>query len=139
MPSATVFRRSVCPSCTIALTNAYVKDDPDARRGDDVAAVDGDWLVERLEEPGRRRSGGLLGRLVDEDRELVAAQSGHGVAGPYAGQQPLGGGQQEQVARCVAERVVDGLEAVEVEEEYADAGRMAAGGRQRVLDAVAEQ
>ena len=51
--------------------------------------------------------------------------------------QPLGDLDEQEVARRVAEEVVDLLEAVEVEEEDGDA--VAARGLERVLDAIAEQ
>ena len=48
--------------------------------------------------------------------ELVAAQAGHGVAFAHAAAQPLGGHAQQGVAQRVAQGVVDGLEAVQVDE-----------------------
>jgi len=59
----------------------------------------------------------LVGHLVEEDRELVAAEAGHRVAGPDALLEPAGDGQQEGVSGGMTERVVDVLEVVEVEEE----------------------
>ena len=50
-----------------------------------------------------------LGRLglLDEDRELVAAQAGDGVAGSRRRAQPLADGDEQPVALAVAEAVVD--------------------------------
>ena len=45
--------------------------------------------------------------------------------GPQHGQQPLGRGEEQLVAGGVAERVVDHLEAVEVEEQQGDRCRPA--------------
>ena len=58
-----------------------------------------------------------VGRVVGEDRELVAAQAGDEVAGADRVGDPLGDGLEERVAGGVAERVVDDLEVVEVDEQ----------------------
>jgi hypothetical protein len=78
-----------------------------------------------LERLGQRRDdpGGDLGRLVDRSDtlehhgELVAAEAGGEVGGAQVQPQPVGDPDQQQVARRVAERVVDRLEPVEVDEE----------------------
>ena len=70
-----------------------------------------------------------LRAAVGEDRELVAAQPGRRVLGPYAAEQALRGRAQQLVARRVAERVVDVLEPVEVDQDHRDGrarGRRAA-------------
>ena len=61
--------------------------------------------------------------LLDDDRELVAAEPGDGVAGAGHDLEPLGDGHEQLVALGVAEPVVDGLEVVEVQEQ--DRGRSA--------------
>ena len=63
-----------------------------------------------------------------EDGELVAAEARDGVAGAGRGAQAARDARQQLVAGRVAERVVDELEAVEVEEEQADRAQRAAGG-----------
>ena len=60
--------------------------------------------------------------VVEQDRELVAAEPGDGVAGPQGRLQPARDGDQQAVADVVAERVVDELEAVEVQEQHGPAG-----------------
>jgi hypothetical protein len=57
-------------------------------------------------------------RRLEQHRELVAAQPRHGVAAARGREQPLGHAAQQRVARGVAERVVDPLEAVEVEHQH---------------------
>ena len=57
-----------------------------------------------------------LARAAGEDRELVAAQAGDGVVGAQRVAQPLAADLEQAVAGGVAERVVDLLEVVEVEE-----------------------
>src|SRR5215213_1806953 len=73
-----------------------------------------------------------------EDRELVTAEAGDGVLRTHHGAQPLGHLAQHLVARAVAERVVDALEAIEVEEVDGGGGLAVAPG-QDVAQAVAEQ
>src|SRR3989442_1311245 len=55
--------------------------------------------------------------VVEEDRELVAAEAGRQVPLADAAPDPLGDRDEERVARGVTHRVVDDLEIVEVEEE----------------------
>ena len=57
-----------------------------------------------------------VGHFDREDRELVAAQARDGVARAQRVAQPLAGDLQQPVTGGVAERVVDPLEVVEVEE-----------------------
>ena len=76
-----------------------------------------------------------VGDVEREDRELVAAQPRDGVAVAQGVAQPLAADLQQAVAGGVAERVVDALEVVEVEEGD-DGGRAA---DERVGDALLEQ
>ena len=55
--------------------------------------------------------------VVEQQRELVAAHPSDGVAGPQRRLQPPADGHQQPVAGEVAERVVDELEAIEVEKK----------------------
>ena len=55
--------------------------------------------------------------VLDQDRELVAAEARRGVAGAHAAQQPLADRDEQLVAGGVAEAVVDRLELVEVAEQ----------------------
>src|SRR3954452_20354107 len=64
--------------------------------------------------------------VLDEDRELVAAQPRGGVDRAQAAAQALGDLDEQLVAGRVAERVVDRLEAVEVAEDHADGAALAA-------------
>ena len=72
-----------------------------------------------------------LGGIVDglaQDGELVAAEARDGVAGADRVAQAARDGRQQLVAGRVAERVVDELEAVEVEEQQADRAQRQPGG-----------
>src|SRR3954471_4145267 len=71
----------------------------------------------------------------------VGPRAGCGVVRPQGGLQPLGDGLQQLVAGLVAERVVDHLEAVEVEEQHGRARLrvVAAGAPDRLVEAVEEQ
>ena len=107
--------------------------DPDARADVDLAALDRDRVGERLEHAACCR--GRVGRVVDlldQDGELVAAEARDRVGRAQARLEPRGDRLEELVACPVAERVVDGLEVVDVDEEDADRDcRCAERGRRR--------
>ena len=77
--------------------------------------------------------------VLQQDRELVAAEAGRGVAGADARVEPLGDLDEHLVAGSVAEAVVDGLEVVEVEEHDGEAAALAPRAGRGVADALAEQ
>ena len=69
---------------------------------DTVVPLSGSGSVTDVAQPvGQHLGVGGLGVLAD-DAELVAAQAGRGVAGPQHRAQPLGEGDQHQVAHRVA-------------------------------------
>ena len=99
-----------------------------------------DRLGERRDDPlgdGHRLVGAA--HVLAEDHELVAADAGRGVAGAQDAGQPAGDRDQQQVPDLVAERVVDRLEAVEVEHEHADGLLAAPEATERLVEAVAQQ
>ena len=77
--------------------------------------------------------------LVKEHHELVAAEPGHGVDLAHAGGDALGHVDQHLVADPVAERVVDVLEAVEVEEQHRERRAVALRHGQREPGPVRQQ
>ena len=89
----------------------------------------------------RRQHGGgaALRDVRHQDHEFVAAQARHRVALAHdAGQAPPGF-DDDVVARLVAEAVVDGLEAVEIDEQYRHLVLRAVRQRQRLVEAVHQQ
>jgi hypothetical protein len=56
-----------------------------------------------------RGDAGLVGHVLQHDRELVSAQPGDGVPAPYAPGQPSCRGYEHQITGRVAEGVVDGF------------------------------
>lgn len=76
-------------------------------------AVDHDRGGERLEDPIRDHDG-VVYRPLDQQRKLVAAESGDGVSAAHIRRQAVGDSDQQLVACGIAEFVVDGLEAIEV-------------------------
>lgn len=84
------------------------------------------------------RVAGSWGVLAEQD-EFVTGQAGEGVAGAQGRAQALSDFDQDVVAGLVAEGVVDGLEAVQVDERQRDATAAAGSGGQGVFDAVVEQ
>ena len=128
----------------VGVAHEAVGRDPGAVRGRHADADGHEGLaVDQRHRLGHDLGQGV-GQLVDAsaavavrevDDELVAAEAGHG--GVLAGGHPqsLADGLDHPVAGGVAERVVDHLEAVDVEEDDADglAGRAADEGRRQAL------
>ena len=89
--------------------------------------VELDRLVEDLDQAlGDQLRRGLGGGGLEQDDELVAAESPDGVLLADRAAQPVGDHAQELVTGRVAEIVVDVLEAVDVDEQR---GRAEAGSR----------
>ena len=114
--------------------------DPDAAGDEHLAALDLDHPLDRVE--GEARHPGDLDRLtdvLDEDRELIAAEPGDGVRRSHHRGEPLPDDDQQLVPGGVPEAVVDRLEAVQVGEQHAHrvARRLGAGARLR--EAVDEE
>ena len=96
--------------------------------------VDRDRAGQRLLHPGDERRGLLLGparRIRDESEELVAPEPGQQVDVSGHLLQTAGHRHEHLVAQGVTHRVVDGLEAVEVEQHHRHAARGAGEGLRR--------
>ena len=85
-----------------------------------MPALDGQLEPFRIRRATERPSASGSLDAGDHHRELVAAQAGHGVLRAHASRSALGDRDQQPVADVVAERVVDGLEVVDVDEEDGD-------------------
>ena len=99
-------------------TIVRVERNPDAHRGHERAAVHHHRRRERVVDAagGLAHLVGALDGLEDDD-ELIPAHAHHHVLGAHRGADALRHGLQELVAGLVAARVVDVLEAVEVQEQ----------------------
>ena len=84
---------------------------------------------------GARERAGVL----QQHGELVAAEARRGVGVARARDEALGDRAQQLVARRVADAVVDGLEAVEVDEQHREVAAAAGAALERVLEAVEEE
>ena len=73
--------------------------------------------------------------LFQDHHEFVAAEAGHDIARTQSAAQPVGHFHQQHVAGLVPERIVDHLEAVEIDEQHRELPLVAAGG----LDRMAQQ
>ena len=114
----------------------------DAHRGphEDLLALQGERLLEHLHD-----ALGHVGRLhaflavLQQDRELVAAEAGGGVGRTQTALEPLAHLVQQPVACRVTEGVVDRLEVVEVHEQDRDRLVLPHLTLQGVRDTVVEQ
>ena len=115
-------------------------DDPDAGAHEQLAPADDDRPLElrdqALGERGDREDGA---GAVAGDHELVAAEARHDVAAADALAQTLRDDAQQLVARAVAERVVDDLEAIEVHQQQRDLLALALRGGERLRDVRVEE
>ena len=104
----------------------------------DRLAVANEGGADRLEHARGERGGGnrLLGPDL-QDGELVAAQSRHDIAAAYAVAQALADGLEDLVAAGMAERIVDILEAIEIERQHRH-GRTALGLVEFLAQALAQ-
>ena len=113
---------------------------PDAGPDDVQVPVDLDGRGEGGEQAVRHLGRGGQVRVLHEDGELVTAQPRGRVLVAQGSREPLGDGEQDDVAARVAEAVVDVLEVVEVEgEDRQRAPRLRLAAGQGVVDAVEEQ
>ena len=78
-------------------------------------------------------------QVLEDDREFVAAEPGDGVGGAHAASKARGDLLQQRVADLVAERVVDRLEAVEIDEHEREARALARRVDRRLLEPVVEK
>ncbi len=114
--------------------------DADAGADAHLGAVELERPVEGLDQ-GARQALDLAdgGDALEQHRELIAAEARHGVGGARGLDDALRHRLQQAVAGVVAERVVDVLEVVQIEEHDRDRALAALRERQCVLHAVAEQ
>ena len=114
--------------------------DAEAGADDDVVVIELERAGQCLEDPLGGLGGGLdVVHVLQQDRELVAAEARGGVGGTDARRDPLGHLEQHPVTGGVAEAVVDGLEVVEVDEHDGHPDPFAQRPRHRVADALVEQ
>jgi hypothetical protein len=77
--------------------------------------------------------------VFQQDRELVAAQTGHGIGRADAGPEPFRDQTQQLVTCGVPEAVVDILEPVEVDEQHRQHPSTPLRAGQSMTDTVLEQ
>ena len=109
----------------------------DAHPDFDGVAVDDERRFERLLDlPDDGRDAGQVDARTDEDAELVAAEPRDRVLVAQAADEPLGHELEEFVTVLVAERVVDLLEVIEVQDEETEGLAGSLRRADRVGDAV---
>ena len=117
-------------------------------RGDRQADAGREPELVTLDQPGRREAAGetsgdgqavvVAGELRQQHGELVAAPAADGVAAARAGLQTAAHGLQQGVGGGVAERLVDRLEAVEIDQRHHAGSRGAPCLGERLAQTVAE-
>ena len=114
--------------------------DSDARGRGHVLRAEHDGFLQRDEDAFRDlvRHVAVI-EVVDEHRELVAAESGCGVALAQAPGEPVADDAEQVVTGRVAEAVVHGLEVVEVDEQHCQLPALPLQSRRRVIDPVPEE
>ena len=114
--------------------------DADRRGHVDVVLLDlerlRDGVEQLLRDPAQHRR---LLEVLDDHHEFVAAEAREQVGLAQRRRQRLGHALQQLVADPVAERVVDVLEAVEVDEQHADAAAAALRLRDRLRQPLVQQ
>ena len=104
-----------------------VHGDADAGRGVALVAAQLQGLAEhRQQVAGDAFDVIALGDLLQNDDEFVAAEPRHDVARAQGAAQPAGDFHQQHVAGVVAQRIVDHLEPVEIDEQHRESPLMAA-------------
>ncbi len=81
----------------------------------------------------------VAGGRAEQHRELVATEPGHGVAGAKGAGESFGDLPQQEISVVMAQRVVDVLEPVHVDEQHGDLLARPLGGSQCLDGAVLEQ
>ena len=111
-----------------------------AERFDVLMALNTDRLGQGVEHVLCNRAC-VLGRpkILQQDHELITAQPGDGITLTDPLGQPCGTNSQQVVADRMAERIVDVLEAIEIEKQHRQASAFAVGTMDRVLDPVTQQ
>lgn len=113
--------------------------DAGAGRAGELLPLDQERSATCLDDPGTERDDLLgVGDVLDDDGELVTAQSGQRVLRTQDLEQPLGHLQQHGVADAVAQRVVDQLEPIEVQVQHTDEAVLALQAVERVAEPIDE-
>ena len=93
--------------------------DADGGGGEDLLDAQPERRLQRTDDAvGDLGSGGRVVHVFQQHRELIAAQSGNHVTGLEAGAHAATDLEQQVVADQMADRIVDDLEAVQVDEQH---------------------
>ena len=114
---------------------AVARADRDAGAGADIKGVLVDVVGQRQladDALGSLFQLGLIGAVLEDDAEFVAAQAPAEFVRAHQRLQPLRGAIQQQVADCMTQRVVHRLEAIEADDHQRAAAAPFVGGRQFV-------
>ncbi len=114
--------------------------DADAGRDVELPASKIEGRQELLGDAVRHDTGPRLAmEALQQDNELVASQTRDRLVLPNAGAKAIRDLFQERVADMMAEAVVDLLEIVDIEKQQTDAGDVASGPRQRLIQPICKR
>ena len=117
--------------------------DPDARRHAHTSLLvrtELEGMLERFEQAlGDQLGTGRQRELLGDHDELVAAEAPQRIDVAHHALEPRGDSPQQLIADAVAERVVDALEVVDVDEQRRHRRLVAGGAREHLLDAIQDQ
>ena len=114
--------------------------DPDAHADGDRLLVDGERLVDGLQDLFRdQHRPRNIGRAPGHNRKLVATVTGNGVGFTQNAPHALADLLQKPVTRFVAETVVDALEPIEVHEQHRTRFHLSLAGADRLFQPLAEK
>ncbi len=125
----------------VGVVAGFHEGDADGGRGEELGVGGAEGLDEgRADALGDADGLGLgVEQVLAQDDELVTAQAGHRVAGAQHLAEPVGHTDDQLVARRMAPHVVDGLEAVDVDEEDGRADGAPGGGVDGLGQALEEE
>src|ERR1700754_833661 len=115
--------------------------DADRGGGEDPLRTQAEWCLQLRDDAlGDMRGGLRIDDAFDQYGEFVAAQAGHDIARLQAGADASAYLEEQVVAHQVADRVVDDLEAVQVDEQHREqVARILAIVVQRLLETLQQQ
>ena len=144
MPTPSVFATYIATSAfcsSVSADDAVLREAGDAEAGADAerAVIDDARLLDFLQQLLRGEQRAVEIGERQQDGELVAAEPRDGVGLAQRRAEPRGDALQHAVAGMMSERVVDLLEAVQIEQQQRERRALAGGDARRLVEAIVQQ